>query len=216
MSMWPVMWPRVVHRRVVQALGHVRHVAELGDLHHRAEHQALTVRGHAHRPVERAEMRIYGIAVGPQDHELAGLVRAHEHAGIQFAQDVGKVRRVDAAENLFDGLLRRLLGGRGIRSDGFLGFLCGLRSRAFVRGRSVGFGMEIGRIGGLIHGNCIVAQYGSAITALLRRPEGASRVERRRTHRGAANPRGPSLAQIGGAGQSSRSLLNTTSFCCTS
>ena len=69
---------RVVPRRILQALGDRRHVAEFGDLDMRAEREALAVGGHAHRPVERTEMRVDRGAVGPQDHQLAGLIRADD------------------------------------------------------------------------------------------------------------------------------------------
>ncbi len=104
---------RVVARRVLQALGHRRHVAEFGDLDRRAQRQPLAIGGHAHRPVEGAEVRVDRGAVGPQDHQLAGLVGAHEQTAAELAQQVREVGRVHAAEHFGDaGRLRFLVRGR--------------------------------------------------------------------------------------------------------
>ena len=46
--------------------------------------------GHAHRPVEAAEMRVDRRAVGAQDHELAGLVRRDDERAVELvARDRG-------------------------------------------------------------------------------------------------------------------------------
>jgi hypothetical protein len=56
------MWPRHVHRsvtrRILQAFGDRRHIAELGGFHRRAKRETFAVGGHAHRAVERAEVRV--------------------------------------------------------------------------------------------------------------------------------------------------------------
>ena len=137
----------IMYRRIVQAFGHIRHVAEFGDLHHRAEDQALPIRGHAHRSVEGAEMCVDGISVRPKYHQFAGLVSADDQATAKLAQQIRKVGRVDAAEYLLDGLL-----GLGIR---------GWRCRILCRGFSVGVGRPywggLCLVGGFAHAG-IIAQ----------------------------------------------------------
>ena len=70
----------------VELAGHGRNVVELQDFQGRADGQPLAVAGQAHRLVEAAEVRIDDAPVGPQHHQLAGLVGRHQQGNAQVGR----------------------------------------------------------------------------------------------------------------------------------
>ena len=87
---------------------HGRHVAKLPDVDRRADRQPPAADGHAHRLVERAEVRVDHAAVGPHDDELAGLVGRHEQRAAELVENRREVRRVHAAQRRRPGVGGRL------------------------------------------------------------------------------------------------------------
>ena len=60
--------------------------------------------GHAHRFVERAEVRVDDAGVGAQDDQLAGLIGRDEERAVELVEDRGKVGRVNAAQRRWAGV----------------------------------------------------------------------------------------------------------------
>ena len=88
------------------------HVAKLPHVDGRADRQPPAADGHAHRLVERAEVRVDDAAVGADDDELAGLIGRDQQRAAELIEDRREVRRVNAAQRRRAGI-----GGAGSAFD---------------------------------------------------------------------------------------------------
>ncbi len=220
MSMWPVIWPRRAMYTASCTGGSCRRLATSGML----RNSAISIIAPSIRrwrsaaiPIGRLNVRkcsIYGIPVGPQNNELAGLVCADEHARVQFAQDVREIRRMDAAEHLLDGLFGgcSLLRLRSVRCAGCR-ISSGSRCEVHV---GVPFRRRAGR-GGLRRYVFFIHVRHCRAISLMRNSRAIPSAWSK-----AGGAGGFDLPALGHrtlpykAGQASKSALKTISSCCTS
>ena len=78
--------------------GDGRGVVVFPDLQRRADGQPVAVAGQAHRLAEAAEVRVQRAVVGPEHHQLAGLVGGDEDREAQLLEDRGEAGGVHAAQ----------------------------------------------------------------------------------------------------------------------